>query len=218
MKALSIRQPWAWLIVNGHKDIENRTWISKYRGDFLVHTGKAFDHNGYAYVSVAFPDIIMPLASALQLGGIVGKVTMTDCVKDHDSRWKDPDCYGFVLTNPKTIPFKPLNGQLNFFNVDDDIMNAISIPKRKKDETECPLPSIYQKACIKIMHPDGWSCEDKCWRSINSAMISLGSLTFSVDEKVKEFDYATIEPHNQALTKTPPKSDKPPKKSLFTDW
>lgn len=26
MKALSIRQPWAWLIANGHKDIENRTW------------------------------------------------------------------------------------------------------------------------------------------------------------------------------------------------
>jgi hypothetical protein len=39
MKALSIKQPWAWLIVNGHKDIENRDWRSdnpglKYRGEF----------------------------------------------------------------------------------------------------------------------------------------------------------------------------------------
>ena len=31
MKAISIRQPWAWLVVNGHKDVENRTWRTKHR-------------------------------------------------------------------------------------------------------------------------------------------------------------------------------------------
>ena len=43
MKALSIKQPWAWLIVNGYKDIENRTWKTNYRGTFLVHASKGFD-------------------------------------------------------------------------------------------------------------------------------------------------------------------------------
>lgn len=37
MKALSIQQPWAWLIVNGYKDVENRDWNTKFRGRFYVH-------------------------------------------------------------------------------------------------------------------------------------------------------------------------------------
>ncbi|WP_229215634.1 ASCH domain-containing protein [Duganella sp. CY15W] len=40
MKALSIRQPWAWLIVNGYKDIENRSWSTNVRGKVLVHASK----------------------------------------------------------------------------------------------------------------------------------------------------------------------------------
>lgn len=40
MKALSILQPWAWLITAGHKDIENRRWWTNYRGPFLIHAGK----------------------------------------------------------------------------------------------------------------------------------------------------------------------------------
>lgn len=39
MKAISIHQPWAWLIVEGYKDIENRTWLTAYRGPVLIHAG-----------------------------------------------------------------------------------------------------------------------------------------------------------------------------------
>ena len=53
--ALSIRQPWAWLIVNGYKDIENRDWKTHYRGRFYVHAGKQFDKAGYADVQRYFP-------------------------------------------------------------------------------------------------------------------------------------------------------------------
>lgn len=38
---LSIRQPWADLIVSGKKDIENRSWPTKFRGSFYIHAGKA---------------------------------------------------------------------------------------------------------------------------------------------------------------------------------
>jgi len=37
LTCLSVRQPWAWLIVNGHKDVENRTWSTQHRGDILIH-------------------------------------------------------------------------------------------------------------------------------------------------------------------------------------
>jgi len=43
MKAILIRQPWAWLIVHGYKDVENRTWSTKYRGPILIHAGKTLD-------------------------------------------------------------------------------------------------------------------------------------------------------------------------------
>ena len=40
LKALSIRQPWAWLIVNGFKDVENRNWRTHWRGRLLIHASK----------------------------------------------------------------------------------------------------------------------------------------------------------------------------------
>ena len=43
MKALSIRQPWSWLIAAGYKDIENRTWHTNYRGKFYVHAAKKLE-------------------------------------------------------------------------------------------------------------------------------------------------------------------------------
>ena len=36
MKVIVIRQPWAWLIVHGYKDIENRSWRTRYRGTLLI--------------------------------------------------------------------------------------------------------------------------------------------------------------------------------------
>jgi hypothetical protein len=43
IKALSIRQPWAWLIVQGDKDIENRS--TTYRRRVLIHAGKQPDES-----------------------------------------------------------------------------------------------------------------------------------------------------------------------------
>jgi hypothetical protein len=46
LKILSIRHPWAYLIANGDKDIENRMWRTKYRGPFLIHASLALDREG----------------------------------------------------------------------------------------------------------------------------------------------------------------------------
>ena len=40
MLALSIRQPWASLILKAGKNIENRDWPTKYRGRILIHAAK----------------------------------------------------------------------------------------------------------------------------------------------------------------------------------
>ena len=43
MKALSIKQPWAWAIACGHKTIETRTWSTTYRGPLLIAASKTPD-------------------------------------------------------------------------------------------------------------------------------------------------------------------------------
>ncbi len=45
--ALSVRQPWAWLIAQGYKDIENRNWWTKFRGRFLIHASMAMSYDEY---------------------------------------------------------------------------------------------------------------------------------------------------------------------------
>jgi ASCH domain len=42
-RLLTIRQPWAWAIIYGGKDVENRSWLTKHRGPLLIHAGSAFD-------------------------------------------------------------------------------------------------------------------------------------------------------------------------------
>lgn len=122
--ALSIRQPWAWLIVNGHKDIENRDWTTKFRGRLLVHAGKTLTRKYYEECSAHLAAIGLlpcdfPSFEDLQrqLGGFVGWTHVIDCHKEHPSPWKQPGSNGFVLTNSRPMPFVPCKGQLNFFNV-----------------------------------------------------------------------------------------------------
>lgn len=118
MKTLSIRQPWAYMIVRGYKPVENRSWITRHRGPTLIHAGQKFDHEGLDFIKQTFPEI--PLPTQWDLGGIVGKANLTDCVTGMDSKWFFGD-YGFVFENAEELPFKPCKGQLGFFEVEDGI-------------------------------------------------------------------------------------------------
>lgn len=124
MKALSTLQPWAWLIVHGYKDIENRRWRSAFRGRFLVHAGQRWgreQREDLAFVRARFPQIVMP--DRYDLGGIVGAATMTDCVRDHPSPWYRGD-WGFVLEQGVPCEFVPYRGQLNFFDIPLQVLDA----------------------------------------------------------------------------------------------
>lgn len=48
MKALTVQQPWAWAIVHGGKDVENRTrnLAGSYRGPLAIHSSKTPDPDG----------------------------------------------------------------------------------------------------------------------------------------------------------------------------
>lgn len=115
MKALSIKQPWAWLILHGGKDIENRNWATKVRGPILIHASKGMTRGEYEDVKV-FCGVSMPKFEDLERGGIVGQVEITGCVRESKSQWFFGE-YGFTLENPKPLPFREYKGALGFFDV-----------------------------------------------------------------------------------------------------
>lgn len=118
--ALSVRQPWAWLIVNGFKDVENREWNTNFRGQVLIHAGKKYGGAEKKDAEIVRAEFGIEIPETLELGGIVGGVEIVDCVRESDSPWYREDGYAFVLRNAEVLPFRPVRGQLGFFNVSGD--------------------------------------------------------------------------------------------------
>lgn len=141
MKALSIRQPWAWLIAQGYKDIENRTWPTRFRGRVLIHASKGMTRVEYEDVAEFVRDInrtnlverngvqpiVLPAFDQLKRGGIVGVATVDGCVApgDRTSTWHMDDRYGFHLFDAKPLPFVECKGALNFFTVPPEVATQL---------------------------------------------------------------------------------------------
>lgn len=125
MKALSINQPWAWLIVNGHKGVENRDWDTNFRGEFYIHAGKKYDDSVAGFLAQKFPHIILPPKSEIPMGGIVGTARLInvvhekyyDLLADKDKPWFFGS-FGFILDEQKPCDLMPCKGQLGFFTPD----------------------------------------------------------------------------------------------------
>ncbi len=127
MKALSIKQPWAWLIVHGFKDVENRGWPTKFRGRIYVHASSQWDTaSGHrTALRLLGRECGQEEAQAkwLQMqrdgkpGCIVGEVDIVDCVTSSRSPWF-AGTYGFVLANPVAYEQPvPCRSGLGFFEV-----------------------------------------------------------------------------------------------------
>lgn len=114
-KALSVQQPWAWLIVNGYKPVENRTWRTLFRGPTLIHAGLKADPEGYLWVQENFPDIPLPPFQALERGGVVGEAVIVNCVSHHDSPWFFGPL-GFVIDGARPLPLERGPGKLGIFD------------------------------------------------------------------------------------------------------
>lgn len=157
LKAISIRQPWATLIVgyshfselwiptNYRKDIENRDWkyIPSHRGQILIHAAKTYDLDGF-YVALRILRNLGYTGSEEFLyketqirGAYIGRVVLNDVVTDSPSPWFFGKL-GFKLRNPK--PIVPIygKGQLGIFDSGLELHNTETI---KKDPYE---PKILQ--------------------------------------------------------------------------
>ena len=137
MKTISIKQPWAHLICAGIKDIENRTWPTKFRGRVLVHASAkpvqmVNPNNVFSYQqweSLSTDQKLYLIGGKVPTSAIIGSVKIVDCVINHPSIWAEKTdyveknaaglgpIYNWVLANPvlfaKPIPAK---GKLSFWD------------------------------------------------------------------------------------------------------
>ncbi len=123
MKALSLKQPFAELILQGKKRIELRKWNTNFRGEFLIHSSKIPDKMSmkeFGFVN-------------LPTGCIVGKAFLKEVKKYNSEKEHDKDKnlhlaskawgnYGFILENPTRINPIPCKGKLNFWDFNKKIV------------------------------------------------------------------------------------------------
>jgi hypothetical protein len=133
--ALSIRQPWAWAILSGGKDIENRDWTTNFRGTIAVHASKELSKDEISAFSFCAGDILSPEkwqefsdlieSRKMPTGAILGTVEIADCIRKSDSPWFFGD-FGFVLKNPKPLKSPiAIGGKLKFWEVPKDVRSQI---------------------------------------------------------------------------------------------
>jgi hypothetical protein len=126
--ALSLKQPWATLLVHGRKSIEVRNWPTPRRGRIYIHAAAVPDSRPEAWAHVP-PEL---LAAAKLGGGIIGEADLTGCVAyrsaeafaDDQSRhlndpawFQPPVLYGFTFANMEVLPFRRLPGWMRIFPV-----------------------------------------------------------------------------------------------------
>jgi len=142
MKVLSVKQPWAYLLVSGIKDIENRPRRTHFRGHILIHAsakpvGNLKNDSTFSHVvnesqlnylkSIDFKNWFM---EDFAFGAIIGSVEIVDCVENHPSIWAAEGQYHYVIANPILFdtPMTGIKGQLGLWNYDIQICGLCGQP------------------------------------------------------------------------------------------
>lgn len=145
MKVFTIKQPWAYLICSDLKDIENRSWPTKFRGRVLIHSSakpdsrrvmnQLFTEQQWNYIRLRGGKRMLNkmITQDYPYSAIIGSVEIVDCVINHESIWAEktptsewmgrtvfgaPKIYNWVLANPVLFakPIKNVKGKLSFWD------------------------------------------------------------------------------------------------------
>lgn len=192
MKALSIKQPWASLIAHGIKDIENRTWRTKFRGKIYIHASGAkvkpevlenyISDEMYLDYCRKLKALGIKKRSAEYLGEqpisvIIGEVEIVDCVINHESIWAEKT---FMYEADEQVGEKPIGKPIynwvlaNAKLYDKPILNVkgkLSFWYPDNDIVECI--GCSQKFDSEFMEEDdgGEKFCSECWEELSSIMI-----------------------------------------------
>ena len=163
--ALSVRQPWAWAIIHGGKDVENRDWRKPnpglaFRGRVALHASSGMTKDEYdAVMPRSAPPI--PPAHLLVRGAIIGHVQVMDIIRDPGrdkikSEWFFGPV-GLMLRDPVAIEPIPCAGALGFFAWRKNLTDAVTPPAvwMLPDEMRPVRPGRAKKVREAIVPPRG---------------------------------------------------------------
>ena len=130
-KVLTVRQPYASLLVGGVKDVENRSRRTNYRGTVLIHAGARM-HDVVSFLRKRHEFTVEEITIMTQVneveenelfGCIVGSVEIVDCIKDSTSPWAERGQWHWVCRNAKVFdhPIRNVKGRLGLWGWDGDI-------------------------------------------------------------------------------------------------
>ncbi|MDI1309496.1 MAG: hypothetical protein PSV17_08705 [Methylotenera sp.] len=134
-KALSLKQPYAWLIANGYLLVDDRTWGTPYRGPVLIHASKGLYEVYYDYLKL-HTDIPLPAKDKLEYGGVVGIANLVLCCRpgaipksiSHQQRNHfggiHQEYFGFLFEQARPLALLPCRGKLGIFEIDMDELLA----------------------------------------------------------------------------------------------
>jgi hypothetical protein len=127
-RVLSVKNPWAYLIIHHDKDVENRKAQTKYRGRILIHASKTSDMYAYqlkwkdSAIQKIFDSLLDNIYDVERTNGhILGSVELYDCIKDSPNLWAEklPEPYSqhhWLLRDPHPfdVPL-PARGMLGLW-------------------------------------------------------------------------------------------------------
>jgi hypothetical protein len=114
LKAITIKQPWAWAVVMGYKDVENRRRPTDRRGTVLIHAALEMDARGFEFLWEL--GLHRKLPDDLARGALIGEVRLSDCRYGYPSEWAQPGHWQWIFTAPKEYRSPlPCMGAQGFF-------------------------------------------------------------------------------------------------------
>lgn len=138
MKALTICQPYAEMIVRGNKRVENRTWPTNYRGGIYIHAGKSRDWLDDDGKGIDFSCGIR--IASMAFGAVVATARLEDCLHfdrimrgEYDDKYpwlrnhehtNGPWCW--VLSCVSPVGPWPWRGAQGLFEIDDDALGDVA--------------------------------------------------------------------------------------------
>lgn len=195
MKALSIKQPWASLIANGIKDIENRTWKTKFRGRIYIHASGQYTRTKIGwellteeqFKSLDKETLVKHLDKSFPTSAIIGEVDIIDYVINHPSIWAESTAttqsgdevvekpiYNWVLANPVLYdkPILNVKGNLSFWEF-RDLIECSCCTNKETDEEMHICERCEQEYCIDCQagfnqfSQIDYNCCEKCANTNN---------------------------------------------------
>ena len=159
MKAISVQNPFAHWIMCGEKTIEVRSWNTEHRGDLLICSSAA----------PKIPAMISGHALCIVSLDKVTKFKKKDMGAACLDEMPDEDCYAWHLSNVRIVKPVPVKGKLNFYNIDDELIEIIddgTLTPEQTDEvfSKYIAPLSYKYGKIGYYYSDNTTGNIVRWR------------------------------------------------------